>query len=66
MRNDDLSRGSTEGLPPRCGIPMDKGCTQPLSSDLEIKLEYHNCLPYNIFLFVRNLHKLEFLTLYTI
>jgi hypothetical protein len=66
MRNDDLSRGSTEGLPPCCGVPMDEGCTQPLSSDPEIKLEYHNCLPYNIFLFVRNLHKLEFLTLYTI
>jgi hypothetical protein len=46
--------------------PMDKGCTQPLSRDPEIKLEYHSCLPYTMFPFVRNLHKLESLTPYTI
>jgi hypothetical protein len=27
---------------------MKEGCTQALSSDLEIKLEYHGCLPYCI------------------
>jgi hypothetical protein len=46
--------------------PIDEGCTQPLSSDPEIKLEYHSCLPYTMFPFVRNLHKLESLTPYTI
>jgi hypothetical protein len=66
IRHGDLSHALAEGLPPRCGIPMDEGCTQPLSSDPEIKLEYHSCLPYSIFLFVRNLHKLESLTPYTI
>jgi hypothetical protein len=25
-------------LPPRCGVPMDEGCTQPLSSDPMINL----------------------------
>jgi hypothetical protein len=39
---------------------------QPLSSDPEIKLEYNSCLPYSIFLFVKNIHKLESLTPYTI
>jgi hypothetical protein len=39
---------------------------QPLSSDPEIKLEYTSCLPYSIFLFVKNIHKLESLTPYTI
>jgi hypothetical protein len=66
MRHDDLSRVSIKGLPPHCGVPVDEGCTQPLSSDLEIKLEYHGCLPYSIFPFVRNLHKFESLTPYTI
>jgi hypothetical protein len=51
---------------PCCCIPMDEGCTQPLSSDPEIRVEYHSCLPYSMFLFVRNLHKLESLTPYTI
>jgi hypothetical protein len=27
---------------PRCGIPMDECCTQPLSSDPKIKLEYNS------------------------
>jgi hypothetical protein len=66
MRHIYLSYGSAEILPPRCGIPMDKGCTQPLLNDLEIKLEYHSRLPYSIFSFVRNLYKLESLTPYTI
>jgi hypothetical protein len=31
--------GQVEYLPtPRCGIPMDEGCTQPLSSDPKINL----------------------------
>jgi hypothetical protein len=32
----ELSRGSAKYntcLLPRCGVPMDEGCTQPLSSD---------------------------------
>jgi hypothetical protein len=36
-----LSRGLAKYntcLLPRCGVPMDKGCTQPLSSDLMIHL----------------------------
>ena len=39
-RHDDLSRGSAKWhLPtPRCGVPMDEGCTQPLSSDPMINL----------------------------
>jgi hypothetical protein len=27
---------------PCCGVPVDKGCTQPLSSDPKIKLECHS------------------------
>jgi hypothetical protein len=40
-RHSGLSRGSAKYntcLPPRCGVPMDEGCTQPLSSDLMINL----------------------------
>ena len=35
-----LSRGSTSStcLLPRCGVPMDEGCTQPLSNDPMINL----------------------------
>jgi hypothetical protein len=29
--------------------PSVKGCTQPLSSDPKIKLEYHDFLPYTKF-----------------
>jgi hypothetical protein len=50
---------------PRCGVPMDEGCTQPLSGDPKIKLEYHSSSLYLEIQFVRNLHKLESLTLYT-
>jgi hypothetical protein len=42
-----------------------KGFTQPLSSDPNIKLECHICLPYNSIPFVRNLHMLESLMPYT-
>jgi hypothetical protein len=66
MGHDKLSRSSAEGLPPHSSVPVDDGCTQSLSSDPEIKLEYHSCLPYSVFPFVRNHHKLESLTPYTI
>jgi hypothetical protein len=39
---------------------MDEDCTQPLSSD---PLEYHDFFLRVVFPFVRNLHKLEPLTL---
>jgi hypothetical protein len=51
---------------PCCGVSMDEGCTQPLSSDPKIKLEHFGYLPYSMFPFERNLHKLESLTPYTI
>jgi hypothetical protein len=55
--------GQVEHLPsPRCGIPTDEGCTQPLSSDpmihLNITVLYLKFIP-----FVRNIYKLEPLTL---
>jgi hypothetical protein len=42
--------------------PLDKGCNQPLSSDLKIKLECHDSSLYHVFLFMRNLQNLESLT----
>jgi hypothetical protein len=45
---------------------MDEGCTQPLSSDPKIKLEYHGSCLYLDIPFMRNLHKLESLTPYII
>ena len=37
-----MVRSSVICLPtPRCGVSMDEGCTQLLSSDPKIKLEYH-------------------------
>jgi hypothetical protein len=33
-----IVRPSNTCLLPRCGVPMDEGCTQPLSSDPMIKL----------------------------
>jgi hypothetical protein len=50
-------------LLPRCGVPMDEGCTQPLSSDPMINLNTTIFLLIVVFPFVRNLHKLEPLTL---
>jgi hypothetical protein len=61
-----LSHGSAKYntfLLPRCGVPMDKGCTQPLSSDPMINLNTTVFLLIVVFPFVRNLHKLEPLTL---
>jgi hypothetical protein len=46
-----LSRGSAKYntcLLPRCGVPMDEGCTQPLSSDPMIHLN-HGFFPYSCF-----------------
>jgi hypothetical protein len=65
-RHSDLSRGSAKYntcLPPRCGIPMDEGCTQPLSSDPMINLNTTAFLCLYLFPFARNLHKLEPLAL---
>jgi hypothetical protein len=42
---------------------MDEGCTQPLSSDLIIRLNTTVFFLTFVFLFVRHLHKLEPLTL---
>jgi hypothetical protein len=42
---------------------MDEGCTQPLSSDPMINVNTTAFLPYIIFPFARNLHKLEPLAL---
>jgi hypothetical protein len=57
-----LSRGSAKYntcLLPRCGVPMDEACTQPLSSDPMINLNTTVFSLIIVFLFVRNLHKLE-------
>jgi hypothetical protein len=56
-------RPSNTCLLPRCGVPMDEDCTQPLSSDPMIKLNTTTFLLIVFFLFVKNLHKLEPLTL---
>jgi hypothetical protein len=50
-------------LLPRCGVPMDEGCTQPLSSDPMINLNTTVFSFRVLFSFARNLHKLEPLTL---
>jgi hypothetical protein len=60
-----LSRGSAKYntcLLPRCGVLMDEGCTQPLSSDPIINLNNTVFLLIVVFPFVRNLYKLEPLT----
>jgi hypothetical protein len=67
-RQSDLSCGSTKYntcLRPRCGVPMDEGCTQPLSSDPKINLNTTAFLCLYLFSFARNLHKLEPLVLTT-
>ena len=56
-------RLSNTCLLPRCGVPMDEGCTQPLSSDPMINLNTTAFLPYLFFPFARNLYKLESLAL---
>jgi hypothetical protein len=52
-----MVRPSNTCLLPRCGVPMDEGCTQPLSSDPMINLNT------TVFSFARNLHNLESLAL---
>jgi hypothetical protein len=58
-----MVRPSNTCLLPRCGVPMDEGCTQPLSSDPMIKLNTTVSFLIVFFLFARNLHKLEPLAL---
>jgi hypothetical protein len=51
-------------LLPHCGVPMDEGCTQPLSSDPMINLNTMVFFLFLVFLpFVRNIHNLDPLTL---
>jgi hypothetical protein len=38
MQFHPVVRPSNTCLLPRCGVPMDEGCTQPLSSDPMINL----------------------------
>jgi hypothetical protein len=56
-------RPSNTCLLPRCGVPMDEGCTQPLSSDPMINLNTTVLFFRVLFPFARNLHKLEPLAL---
>jgi hypothetical protein len=56
-------RPSNTCLLPRCGVPMDEGCTQPLSSDPMINLNTTAFFLIVFLPFVRNLHKLEPLAL---
>jgi hypothetical protein len=55
-------RPSNTCLLPRCGIPMDEGRTQPLSSDPMINLNT-TVFSFSVFPFARNLHNLESLAL---
>jgi hypothetical protein len=52
-------RPSNTCLLPRCGVPMDEGGTQPLSSDPMIDLNTTVFFFQIFFPFARNLHKLE-------
>jgi hypothetical protein len=66
MRDIDfypVVRPNNTCLLPCCGVPMDEGCTQPLSSDPMIDLNTTVFFFIVLFLFARNLHKLEPLTL---
>jgi hypothetical protein len=56
-------RPSNTCLLPCCGVPMDEGCTQPLSSDRMINLNTTTFFLIVFFLFARNFHKLEPLAL---
>jgi hypothetical protein len=58
-----MVRPSNTFLLPHCGVPMDEGCTQPLSSDPMINLNTTAFFLIVYFSFVRNLHKLEPLAL---
>jgi hypothetical protein len=56
-------RPSNTCLLPCCGVLMDEGCTQPLSSDPMINLNTTAFFLIVFLPFARNLHKLEPLTL---
>jgi hypothetical protein len=56
-------RPSNTCLHPCCGVLMDEGCTQPLSSDPMIDLNTTIFFFRVLFPFARNLHKLEPLAL---
>jgi hypothetical protein len=56
-------RPSSTCLLPCCGIPMDEGCTQPLSSDPMINLNTTTFFLIVFLPFARNLQKLEPLAL---
>jgi hypothetical protein len=58
-----MVRPSNTCLLPRCGVPMNESCTQPLSSDPMINLNTTTFFLIVFFLFARNLHKLEPLAL---
>jgi hypothetical protein len=49
----------------RSGVPMDEGCTQPLSSDPKINVNTTVLSLSQQYPVVRNLHNLEPLTPYT-
>jgi hypothetical protein len=51
---------------PRCGVPIDEGYTQPLSSDPKINLNTMVFSLSQVYLVMMNLHNLESLTPYTI
>jgi hypothetical protein len=52
-------RPSNTCLFPRCGVPMDEGCIQPLSSDPMINLITTTFFLIVFLPFARNLQKLE-------
>jgi hypothetical protein len=56
-------RPSNTCLLPRCGVLMDEGYTQPLSSDPMINLNTTTFFLIVFFPFARNLHNLESLAL---
>jgi hypothetical protein len=56
-------RPSNTCLLPRCGVPIDKGCIQPLSSDPMINLNTTTFFLRVFLPFARNLHRLEPLAL---
>jgi hypothetical protein len=58
-----MVRPSNTYLLPRCGVPIDEGCTQPLSSDPMINLNTTTFFLIVFFPFARNLHNLESLAL---
>jgi hypothetical protein len=58
-----MVRPSNTCLLPRCGVLMDEGCTQPLSSDPTINLNTMAIFLIVFLPFARNLHRLEPLAL---